>query len=707
MQTEPKLRALVVDDDVGVRMLTREALEQLDLIVDEASNGAEALEIFEQSQPSFVLLDVQMPKMNGFEACSRIRSLPGGADTSIVIITSRDDYASILQAYESGATDFMTKPVKWPMLVHRVRYLLRAQEAFRLSRENEARLSESQRIAHLGNLDCDIDSDTAQWSEETYHILGLSSEFSTASYKTFLQAVHPLDREAVSRAVVNAMEESNTYSIEHRILRPDGDERTLHTQGKIEYDNSGRPARMRAVVQDISERKNAEERIYRLSFYDELTGLPNRELFLEHAKRAISGAQRSGFRVVVIHVNLDRFKRINDSLGHAGGNELLKIVADRLAACIRQSDLVAKAQVAVDVRQTLARPGADEFMVLLTGLLHSEGAANFVSRALKQLTQPLAVANQELFVTGSVGIAVYPEDGDDMDTLLKNADIALNHAKQAGGNCFRFYSVNMNNRALERLSLEAKLNHAMQRGEFELYFQPQTDLSSGQTVGLEALLRWNSADHGQIPPGQFIPVAEESKLILDIGEWVLAAACNQLDAWQRDGYALVPLAINLSPHQFVERDLVQTIDQTLSASTFDSKYLELELTESAIMRDVEQTQRKLHRLKELGLKIAVDDFGTGYSSMSYLKRFPLDTLKIDRSFVLDLGLDPNDTAIIEAIIALTKSLGLLTIAEGVETADQRNILAELGCDWMQGYLISRPVPAHEIVTFLTRRPDGG
>ncbi|MEN8260025.1 MAG: EAL domain-containing protein [Pseudomonadota bacterium] len=696
-----KRRVLVADDDQMVRLLTREALEDLELAVEEACDGEEALELFEKSSFDLVLLDLEMPKVDGFTACSRLRELPGGKHATIVVITGLGDYSSIKQAYALGATDFITKPINWPILSERVRYILRAQQAFAALHENESMLSEAQRIAHLGNWELDILTGKVRWSDETFRILGRAPRSATASYAAFLEAVHPQDRASVKRAHDRALKFGESYSLEHRILLPDGSEHTVQSQGTVSLDDANKPVRLQSVIQDITQRKQAEDRIHRLAYYDERTGLPNGEMFMEFTTRSLSAAQREGTKVSVIFLNLDRFKRINDSLGHTAGDRLLKAIAGRLDDCMRHSDVIASIHVDDETPYSLARLGADEFMILLRGLRRSENVGKFAQRVLESLSRPFRVDGQEIYITGSMGIALYPEDGEDEEVLLKNADVALTHAKQAGGNCFRFYASEMNDRALDRLSIESQLNRALENEELTVYFQPQLELATDKIVGFEALLRWESPERGPVSPRDFIPIAEETGLIVPIGEWVLHSVCAQLAAWQRDGLELVPVAVNLSARQFGHKDLVHTVCDALSCAGVDPQYLELEVTESIIMRDADEPGNKLRALKEIGLRLALDDFGTGYSSMSYLKKFPLDTLKIDRSFVQDLSMDASDAAIVKAVIALSKGLGLTTIAEGVETDAQRAILTGLGCDVIQGYLIGRPVPAGQIVPFLS------
>ena len=693
---------LVVDDDMSVRLLMRESLEHAGLIVKEAENGVEALSAFEQVKPDLVLLDVNMPEIDGFATCSRLRQLPGGDDVAIVIVTGLHDVKSIRLAYKAGATDFITKPVNWPILNHRVRYLLRAIDAFRALHRSETRLSQAQRVAHLGNWERDIFSNKLYWSDEIYHIFGLEPQTFGATYEAFLKSVHPEDRTHVTNVVDRALHENKLYSIDYRIILPDGTERAVHEQGQAVFDETGKAIGMHGIVQDITKRKKDEAKIRFLAYYDALTGLPNRQLFKEHADRAILTAQRGGTKVAVIFLDLDNFKRINDTLGHNAGDKLLKKISENLMVGIRASDIVARTEAGKQSMTSLSRLGGDEFTILLSGLSEVEQAAVVAKRIIECAGLPVKIDGQELYITGSAGIAVYPEDGEDIDTLLKNADAAMYYAKDAGKNNFQFYAKHMNASALAKLDMEAKLKKALEQNELILYYQPQVEVRTCRIVGLEALIRWKHPDMGLISPAEFIPIAEETGLIVPIGEWVLKTACAQVLVWHRAGFIPLRIGVNVSGRQFRQQDLVKSVKQILDTTRLNPKHLELELTESIIMHDVEETITTLCKLKEIGLNLSVDDFGTGYSSMNYLKRFPLDTLKIDRSFVKDITTDPNDAAITKATIALAKSLDLTTIAEGVETEEQLTFLREQGCDQVQGYLISWPVPAEQVEKLLLR-----
>ncbi|MEW6520511.1 MAG: EAL domain-containing protein [Thermodesulfobacteriota bacterium] len=691
---------LVVDDDMAQRLLMRETLHDFSLAVEEAADGEEALAAFARTSPDLVLMDVKMPKMDGFTACAMMRRLAGGQDAVIVLVTGLEDFASIRRAFDVGATDFVTKPVNWPLLSHRVRYLLRAGRAFRNLRQSEKRLSIAQNIANLGNWDWDIEKNSLFCSAQMYRIFGLSFQEPAATYKTFLARVHPDEREAIRELVDTALRTKKPYSIDYRILLPGGSCRNVHEQADVVHDEQGNPVSMHGTVQDITERINAEEKIRLLAYYDGLTGLPNRQLFLQLFQQALSAARREGGKVALLYLDLDRFKRINDTMGHSAGDTLLQEIANCLGESIRSSDIVAKACLPCKPGVTLSRLGGDEFTILLTRLAAEEHAGRVAQRILDLLSQPIRIAGQEVYISGSIGITLYPGDGEDVDMLLRNADVAMYHAKEIGRNTFQFFSAQMNQRAMEKLSIETDLKKAVERKELLLYYQPQVDLQTGRLAGVEALVRWLHPRLGMVPPSLFIPIAEETGLIVEVGEWVLQEACRQAVLWQRAGLVPVRMGVNISSLQFKQQGLAALVDQVLQQTGLAAGCLELELTESAIMQNVSQVNQTLIELKELGVNLSVDDFGTGYSSMSYLKRFPLDTLKIDRGFVMDITTDANDAAIIKAIIALSKSLGLKTIAEGVETAEQLAFLQKQGCDVIQGFFISMPLPVREAERYL-------
>jgi diguanylate cyclase (GGDEF)-like protein len=453
------------------------------------------------------------------------------------------------------------------------------------------------------------------------------------------------------------------------------------------------------VFRDVGRYKAAERRIRALAYYDGLTGLPNRERFRYVLERALQTARHTGRPLALLFLDLDRFKQVNDSLGHRAGDALLCQVARRFEECVRLTDHLGRD---VDDPESVSRLGGDEFTVLLADMSRPLDAAAVARRLLDSLHTPLHVEGHEVFTGASIGIAVYPDDGEDSETLLRNADVAMYAAKRRGSNEFEFYTESMNARGARRLALEGRMRQALGRREFSLAFQPLRDAETARLIGAEALLRWHDRDEGMISPAEFIPIAEETGLIHPIGDFVLETACRQARDWLDSGYRGIRIGVNISSHQLRRAGFVETVQAVLSATGLSPSALELELTESAIMGEGDGTQLAIQRLDELGVGLALDDFGTGYSSLSYLRRFPLARVKIDRSFVRDLVSDPSDLALTEAIILMAHGLGLKVVAEGVETVDQVELLRLRGCDELQGYLLGRPVPAEEFERFLER-----
>jgi len=443
------------------------------------------------------------------------------------------------------------------------------------------------------------------------------------------------------------------------------------------------------LQEEVAERQQAESRVLHLANHDALTGLPNRRLLLDRLGQALAMAHREHHHAAVLFMDLDRFKTINDSLGHMMGDMLLQNVARRLQQTLREGD-------------TVSRLGGDEFVVVLPSLEHPKAAEKVALKLVEALAPPFDLGGQELRVSASIGISLFPEDGMDTETLLRNADSAMYHAKEMGRNNYQFFLEAMNVAAAERLRLENDLHRALERNEFELHYQPRISVASGRTCGIEALIRWRHPERGLVSPGQFIPVAEDTGLIVPIGEWVIEEACRQGASWCSAGLPQLPVAVNLSPRQFRQSSLMEAVARALRRHGWPSHLLELEITEGVLMQHTEDTLRTLEALNRLGVSLAIDDFGTGYSSLSYLKRFPVHYLKIDQSFVRDVTVDPEDAAIVGAIIGLAHSLGMTVVAEGVETAGQFDFIREAGCDEAQGFHFSRPMPAGELAAWLKR-----
>lgn len=441
------------------------------------------------------------------------------------------------------------------------------------------------------------------------------------------------------------------------------------------------------VIRDITQRKEQQQQLQRMANFDMLTGLPNRNLFKDRLHQSMQFALRKEWLLAVIYLDLDMFKRINDTLGRAAGDELLKNVAKRLQDCLRASD-------------TVARLGGDEFSILIEDVRYIGQVVLVVKQIIETMNKPFNINKHEIFVTASIGITIYPFENEGADTLLQAANIAMYKAKELGRNGYQFYSVDMDKFALERLNMESRLRQALKNNEFILHYQPQVDLKSGKITGVEALLRWEQPGKGLIPPFRFLPLLEETGLIIPVGEKILKMACNQTRLWQEMGFDNIKMSVNLSARQFDDEQLVGKIIDILDKANIDSRCIELEVTESAIMQDAAISQDKLHALASNGFSIAIDDFGTGYSSLAYLKEFPVDTLKIDRSFVKDLEHNNNDHAIAHAIVSLAQALNLSVVAEGVENELQLNILAQLNCDIIQGYYFSKPLSSGDMTQVL-------
>ena len=692
---------LVVDDDRTIRLMIRNALENVELRVTEADSGEAALDAFSQLQPKLVLMDVLMPGQDGFETCRQLRALPGGGNVPVLMMTSLNDFDSVHRAFEAGATDFVTKPLNWVMLGYRARYLLRANNAFQELQRSQERLARAQNIARLGHWELDLGTQRFHFSCEVCKFLGLELDKAEPSLDILFQYIHPEDRQLVNNTIHQAIDQHQPYALNYRVTLPDGQERNVYHQGEVVCDETGQAVGMMGTFQDVTELKQAEEKVRHLAFYDNLTGLANRMLFRERLDQALAYCRRHGNALAVLFLDLDRFKRINDTLGHHNGDLLLRKVAERIRHCLRETDCISQLREE-EINAFISRLGGDEFSILVTELKHPQDAAKVAERLRAVIARPLDLDGHEVTITASVGISLSPDDGADPDTLLKNADTAMYHAKENGRNTCQFYREAMNASALERLALENDLRKALERQEFLLHFQPQIELQDHRIVGVEALIRWQHPQRGLVNPATFIPLAEETGIIIQINEWVLHAACRIAKAWLDAGCRPLRLAINQSGHLLTLQSIAANVAKALKDTNFPPELLTIEFTESVLMQQGEETIGQLRRLKDLGVRIAIDDFGTGYSSLSYLKSFPIDTLKVDQSFVRDLATEPSDAAITRAIIAMARSLSLNVVGEGIETEAQLRYLRELGCDEIQGFLFSRPLPEADLINLIKK-----
>jgi diguanylate cyclase (GGDEF)-like protein/PAS domain S-box-containing protein len=560
-------------------------------------------------------------------------------------------------------------------------------------RESEERLARALEASGLALWDTDIRTGSVFLSEGWSRMLGDASAPTRTTVHALAEVVHPGDLPALRQLSLDAIKGIiSEYDVEHRVRNRAGGWIWIQSRGKVvERDPNGFALRMTGTNAEITQRKEAERRVHHLATRDALTELPNRLLLSDRLSQALAAAQRERSKLAVLFIDLDRFKNINDSLGHHVGDVLLRVAAARLSACVRRED-------------TVARQGGDEFIVLLPSLDHPRDASKVAHKLLEALAAPFDVEGQLLHATASIGIAIYPDDGADATTLLKHSDAALYHAKEAGRNRVQFFAAPMNELARQRHDIESRLRGALERGELSLAYQPRVDLASRGINGFEALLRWESPELGRVPPKQFIAVAEDSGLIVPIGRWVLAQACRQARRWHDAGHPHLRISVNVSAQQMRERDFAETLAHALASSGLDARLLELEITESVMMESSQQAADRLDELTRLGVTLAIDDFGTGYSGLSYLRRLPVDRLKIDRSFVHDIASDAGSAAIVCAVIAMAKSLDLHVIAEGVETSEQLAFLVSHGCAEAQGHYFSPAVPAAEAEALLRASP---
>ena len=676
---------LIVEDDEGLADLIQSSLEDQGFACRLAFTGREAMQQLGDA-PDLMLLDYSLPDMNGMELVTAL--LEGTLSVPpYIMITGREDTRLAVSIMKHGASDYLVKDVEFldrlPAVVSRVKKeadtgkrLIVAETALR---DTEARLAKTQQIARMGSWEWNPTTGKLSCSDGIGRLLGVTPlKLNAITLDRLCQFIHPADFDRVRGCVELLLCTGKSFDIECRIVCEDGTELVVNGQGEIDLQAEGATRMLCGTLLDITERKKAEGEIQQLAYYDTLTGLPNRTLCQDRLRQAIAQAHRERRMVGVLILDLDRFKSVNDTLGHLYGDRVLKLVAGRLSGLLRESD-------------TVGRLGGDEFVLILTAVSQAQDIHEIAAKILSEVAVPLRLDLHEVFTTGSIGVAVYPMDGEDVHALLKNADIAMYKAKELDKNNYQFFSTEMNVQIMERIMLEASLRRALAGSEFFLVYQPQIEVNTGRIIGMEVLIRWRHPDLGMIEPDTFISVAEETGLILPIGEWVLRTACARNKAWQDAGFVKLRMAVNVSARQFKQKNLVETIEGVLAETGLDPEYLELELTESTIMTNALDAAQTLRRLKAMGVSLSIDDFGTGYSSLSYLKHFAMDRLKIDQSFVHEISTNPDDAAIAEAIIAMGHSLNLKVIAEGVELKGQLEFLRSKNCDEIQGYLLSRPL----------------
>lgn len=801
--TNPQFRSvplvLTVDDDITSRLLTRGALEQAGFSVEEAENGEEALEAFNRLAPDMVVSDVMMPVMDGFTFCSRLRLLPHGKLVPVLMITGLDDVESIQQAYEAGATDFITKPFNWLVLCQRVRYMLRASrlmaqlhwseatnrallnampdlmfrfgrdgklldckeprgfavaepmegligkdvyeflpigvaqafhsavrraltshsmESFEYQlmvhgtlrhyesrvaacsddeamalvrditerkmsekalRDSEERYALAALGANDGLWDWDLKTNEIHYSTRWKKMLGYEEDAIGNTPDEWLKRIHPEDVEQVKILLNTHLENVNPhFEAEHRMRHADGSYRWVLTRGVAVRDAEGKAYRMAGSQSDITDRRRAQDQLLHDALYDPLTGLPNRSLLMDRLTHALKRTRRTGDSCfAVLFLDLDRFKNINDTLGHLCGDKLLVSIARRLEGCVRPAD-------------TVARIGGDEFVVLLENVKDITVAKTIATRIEKALAAPMNLDGRDVFAPASIGIALGSCDYEKPEDILRDADIAVYKAKALGRARHVVFDTSMYQKAVALLEMENDLRRAVERQEFILHYQPIVSLESGKMVAYEALIRWKHPARGTLPPAEFIPLAEETGLIIPIGEWVLREVCRQIKVWQTTGESFCRVAVNISGRQLKQEAFPSTVASIFAEYGVAPEHVEFEITETVLMENIEQTNVVLTKLRDLGLHLSLDDFGTGYSSLGYLQRFPVHRLKIDQSFVTNMGTNDDANRIVHAVLSLAKGLSLDVVAEGVETGKAVSLLKDMGCTLAQGFYFARP-----------------
>lgn len=678
-------KILLADDDVTIRFLMQAALEQAGFEVVLASNGEEAIQLFNTSTPDMVMLDVEMPQMNGYQVCTYLRKQIGN-ELPIIMVTGMDDVQSIDHAFEVGATDFIAKPINWNLINYRLLYLRRAYlNLLDLKNANARSKAIFSAIP-----------DTMFILDNEGHIVDTQSSSDKKAFLDF-QTGDNLNRrmpENITRAHLEAAGRARKYgTVEHfeYQLNDENNHEKFYESRVLTIDSD----EILCLVRDITERKDSENRIFRLAYFDSLTGLPNRQSFIDRLKREIKRAKYVGSKLAILFLDLDGFKSINDTMGHNTGDVILQWAADRLQSSTRSSDFVSRSNTAGSEIE-LARLGGDEFTVVIPNLIRAEDALTLAHRIRETMRHPFRLDSRDVVLTTSIGIALYPDDGEDVEALLKHADTAMYHAKTEGRDNCQFYSITLTQEAEKRLNLENDLRDALKNNEFQVLYQPQFDIEESCFKSAEALLRWHHPKQGLISPLDFIPLAEENGLIIPIGEWVLRTACSDAAHWIKNGDDL-RIAVNLSPLQFKNPDLIKSVLTILTETGLPPEKLTLEVTEGALMEYSENTLATLRALRNNKIHIALDDFGTGYSSMNYLKRLPINSIKVDQSFVSGLLDDKDSLAIVRSIVTLSKNLGFQITAEGIETLDQAEILKFLGCETLQGFYFSKPLNKNDIL----------
>lgn len=675
---------LIAESDDASRITLKNILNKHHFHVFEAPNGKEALKLFIQHSPSLVILDAFMPEMDGYATTEAIRRHEQITSSPIFIITDQDSHESAEHAYQSGATDFIPKPINWTWLIRRIQYALKTSHIEDRLRISQSQLEYAQRLARIGYWEWDAKSDHIIASESAFELFDVPKQ-DELTLNQFFRKIIPKDLPLVLSAVSDTTPEQKTIQISFRVFNHNNQLTYIDCLGEATFDTEGHLHKITGSVQDISRLHRAENLIDYQSSHDKLTDLANRSFFNQHLSQFLETSDSKKISATVI-LDIDRFKKVNDHLEQENGDAVLRTVANRLKTLTREKDFV-------------ARLGSDEFAILIKNAQSTQELNLSLSRIFHETSKVMTIQDQEIFITFSMGVSILGQDGNNASELIAHANIARSEAKKAGGNQFMFYQTSMNAESKEQVLLENDLRKALSNQEIEVYYQPQIDAKTLLPNGAEALVRWNHPIHGLVMPYKFIPIAESNGLIIEIGQYVLEQSIKEAEKWHQMGFTDLHIGVNLSGRQFSNPTLTQDIESLLQQSTLDAKYLDLEITESLAMSRADENIRILNNLKKLGVSLSIDDFGTGYSSLAYLQSFPIDTIKIDRSFIQNMETSEGQ-AIIKTILAMAKSLNLKVVAEGIEKTFHVDFLQKWRCQTFQGFKFGKPMPAKAFKHYL-------
>ena len=682
----PNIRLLLVDDDPAFRADAAKILAAAAFTVDLASSSAEALEAVKQHIPDIILLDSVMKGINGFQACRLLKTDPALVDVPIIMSIDAHNSHVIQQTFAAGATDFILKPIEYPAFIQHLYFVIRAAQNTAELRKNRQHLATltaltaAQRVARLGYWTWYIKTQQFQISAHLASLCGINLEQFDGTLDGFIQLVHPNDRQVVKNTISLALDCPDIEGIEYRLQVARAEPIFVHQELEAITDEG--ELIVTGTVQDISRQKETEKHIRQLAYYDNLTGLASRAYYHERIENYIKNSARRNQQFAYLFLDLDDFKDVNDHFGHHIGDQFLNAIAHRLKFTVREVDFI-------------ARLGCDEFCIILANINDDGAVTGVTNRCLLKVSQPLLLSDHhQMMPKVSIGIAVFPRDGDNESELIKAASTAMYSAKKAGKHGYVFHSHDMAHQAKKRREKEQMLRTAMTEKQFVLYYQPQLSMDTGQIVGMEALVRWRHPELGVVTPAHFISLLEQLGLLIELGDWAIHAACEQIADWHNAGLPYIQVAVNLAPAHFQVENLLETVQSALEKTGVPAKYLELEVTESAM-----QTKGSIdifQQLRALGIKIAIDDFGTGFSCLASLKQLPLDCLKIDKIFIDDMLYNAHTSLLLGTIIGLANALDYALVAEGVETKDQALALQGLGCSTLQGFFFSPAVPAEDI-----------